>query len=249
MKLLVICLSLMSILWALPVDIEENETYELEKTSVAVITKIDGKAKILSKESIKKHKAKLGEALFEGDILITYAASTVLVELDDSSKVILNESSELSFTNKIHLEQRGGEVYYKIKTRKASKGLEVKTPFSIMGIKGTEFIVGAQGQIALNEGLVAIRSLEMNFELHKQKVMQAYKEFKDEQNRAFEDYKSAGENQTISYVREFDLEAGKVLEFFHKEACQESCEAKVNEKVISQEMLKRFERYKQLLSE
>ena len=251
MKILLVCISLVSMIWAMPVDVEENDTYELEKTSVAVITKIDGKAKILSKDSIKKHKAKLGEALFEGDTLITYAQAKVLVELDDSSKVILNESSELSFMDKDNLKHVSGEVYYKIKSRKASKGLKVETPFSIMGIKGTEFIVDTKGkgQIALNEGLIGIESLHANFELHKQKVMEEYEKFKSEQNTAFEAYKAELTGKTISYVKEFDLEAGKVLDFSEGSDCKEACESKVDENDMSEELTKRFEMYDQMFNE
>ena len=248
MRSFIAWLTLLSLSFAMPIDIEE-EIDILEKKSVAVIVKIEGKAKVLSKKSIKKHKAELGEALFEGDTLITYVDTRVLVELDDCSSVILNESSELSFTDVKNLKQASGEVYYKIKTRKSSQGLKVETPFSIMGIKGTEFIVDARGkgEIALNEGLVGIESLYANFELHKAKVMAEYKRFKDEQNTAFEAYKTELAGETISYVKEFDLEAGKSLHFDDAENCQEACESQVSEKEISEDFKKRFEMYKEMI--
>ncbi|MDF1881452.1 FecR domain-containing protein [Sulfurimonas sp. MAG313] len=249
MKLLILYLSLVSMLFSMPIEKHKNDT--LEKTSVAVITKIDGKAKILSKSSIKKHKAKLGESLFEGDRLITYMQATVLVELYDSSKIIVAPSSELSFLDKNTLKQGQGEVYYKIKTRKASQGLKVETPFSIMGIKGTEFIVDSQGQgqIALKEGLVGIESLYANFELHKKKVMEEYEKFKSEQNSAFEAYKAESNGQIIIYVKAFDLESGKVLNFSQSSECNESCESKVQEIDISDELNRKFAMYEKMLKE
>ncbi len=249
MRHLFMWLMAFSLVFAETVDIEENDTYELEKTSVAVIVKIDGKAKVLSKESIKKHKANQGEALFEGDKLITYKDATVLVELEDSSQVVLNASSELSFVNTRNLKQHSGEIYYKIKSRKATKGLKVETPFSIMGIKGTEFIVDAngKGQIALNEGLVGIESLHANFELHKAKLMEEYEKFVTEQNAAFEAYKAELEGKEISYVKSFDLEAGKVLNFSEADTCKEACESKVSEEVIPEDLIKRFEMYNEML--
>ena len=251
MKLLFLCFSLVSIIWAMPVDIEENEIYELEKKSVGFIIHIEGKAKILSKESIKKHKAKLGEALFEGDMLITYNEAKVLLELDDSSKIILNDNSELTFINENNLKQSAGEIYYKIKKRKASQGLKVETPFSIMGIKGTEFIIDARGkgQIALNEGLVGIESLQENFELHKKKLIQEYEKYKSEQNAGFEAYKAEIEGKTVSYLKSFDLEAGKVINFLGAEVCVKVCEAKVDETLMTEDLHKRFEMYKQMFKE
>ena len=251
MKLFIMCVSLISMMWAMPVDVEENDIYELEKKSVAIVTKIEGKAKILSKDSIKKHNAKLGEALFEGDTLITYTQAKVLVELDDSSKLILNESSELAFVNDAHFKHISGEIYYKIKTRKASQGLRVDTPFSIMGIKGTEFIVDAngKGQIALNEGLVGIESLHENFELHKKRVMEEYEKFKNEQNKAFEAYKAESQGQIIEYVKSFDLQSGKVLNFAQASECTEACGSKVNEVDMSKELTKRFKDYDDMFKE
>ena len=226
-------------------------TVETKGESLATIVKLEGKAKVLSNNSIKKHKAKLGEALFEGDKLITYNASKVLVELDDNSNLILNASSELSFLDRKNLKQTAGEIYYKIKTRKASIGLKVETPFSIMGIKGTEFIVDTKGkgQIALNEGLVGIESLHADFELHKKKVMEAYEKYKSEQNAGFEAYKAQAQGKVISYVKAFDLEAGKVLEFSEADECEKDCEAKVAESEMSEELVKRFEMYAKMIDE
>lgn len=251
MKVVIACFALFLSTWAMAVDIGENDRYELEKRAVALIAQIEGKAKILSKESIKKHKARLGETLFEGDKLITYSGTKVLVELDDSSKLIVNASSELSFIDSRTLSQASGEVYYKIKTRKKSQGLKVKTPFSIMGIKGTEFIVNAngKGQIALNEGIVGIESLHANFELHKKEVMKEYEKFKSEQNTAFEAYKAELSGESVSYVKVFDLEAGKVLSFSESQECVEACESKVHEKEMSESLNKRFEMYNEMFKE
>ncbi len=244
MKLLVIFMGLVSMMSAMDID-----TNTLGQESLAVIVKLDGKAKILSKSDIKKHKATLGEALYAGDTLITYDETKVLLELPDCSNIILNASSEFSFRDTRNLKQLSGEVYYKIKTRQVSQGLKVQTPFSIMGIKGTEFIVDTKGtgQIALNEGLVGIESLNADFELHKKKVMQAFEKFKSEQDAGFEAYKAEAEGKVVSYVKAFDLEAGKVLNFSDAHNCEEKCEAKVDEADISDELSKRFAMYEDML--
>jgi len=244
MKLLIIFFTLLTTMCA-------QTPLNTDRQSIATIVKLEGKAKVLSHSSIKKHKAKLGETLFEGDKLITYSEAKVLVELDDTSKIILNAGSELSFSDRKKLKQVTGEVYYKIQTRKASQGLKVETPFSIMGIKGTEFIVdtNGKGQIALNEGLVGIESLHANFELHKKKVMAEYEKFKSEQNAAFEAYKAEANGKIVSYVKAFDLEAGKVLDFSEAQECEEECESKVAESDMSEDMQKRFEMYAEMINE
>jgi len=248
MKLLMIFFSLTSMMWAMAVDIK-GEASTLEKKSLVVIQKIEGKAKVLSKKSIKKHKAVQGETLYEGDILITYNETKVMVKLQDCSYLILNAGSELSFISASKLKQVSGEVYYKIKTRQASQGLKIETPFSIMGIKGTEFIVDTKGrgQIALNEGLVGIASLHADFELHKQNVMAEYEKFKEEQKSGFEGYKAEAEGKVISYTKAFDLNAGKVLNFSQAQHCEEDCESRVDERDISDELSRRFEMYADMI--
>lgn len=247
MKVLIALFCLISLGSAMTAATQEKSS--VPKGSVAVIVKIEGSAKVLSKESIKKHQAKAGEVLYAGDKLITYAGTKAIVELDDHSNLVLNAGSELAFVDSNTLKQSTGEVYYKINTRPSTQGLKVETPFSIMGIKGTEFIVDSEGegQIALNEGLVGIESLSADFELHKQKVMQEYEKFKEEQNAAFEAYKAEAEGEVITYVKAFDLEAGKVLNFSDAQNCQEECASQVNETEIPQELQKRFEMYQEMI--
>ena len=223
----------------------------LETSLVAHIIKIEGKAKILSKSSIKKHKAKQGEALFKGDKLITYKQSKALVELEDGSHIILNEGAELTFVDKMTVKHEMREAYYKIKKRQSTQGFTVKTPFSIMGIKGTEFIVDTQGNgvVSLNEGRIGIKSWNADFELHKSKLMADYEKFKNEQTSAFEAYKAEFTGKTVSYVKAFDLEAGKTLYFSDADNCKEACESQVNEETISEDFRERFKMYKNMLEE
>ncbi len=248
MRVLIAWLGLISLIGLMPLGAQEKQNLEAERKPLALIVKIDGKAKVLSKKSIKKHTPKPGEALFEGDKLIAYSGTKVLVELKDGSTVILNERSELFFIDAQNLKQSAGEVYYKIEPREALQELKIETPFSIMGIKGTEFIVDAsgKGKIALNEGLIGIESLNADFELHKAKMMAEYEKYKGEQNRAFESYKAECEEESISYLREFDLEAGRVLHFAEAEKCLEACESQVREETMSSQYEERFKMYQEI---
>jgi len=232
--------------FAMPLDTEETP----EKNALAVIVQIDGKAKLLPNESIKKHKAKLGESLQAGDKLITYKDAKVILRLLDNSNIILNESSEITVISETSLEQESGEIYYKIKKRTKSKGLKVKTPFSIIGIKGTEFIVNTanDGQIALNEGLVGIESLRADFELHKKQIMDEFNEYKRKQDKEFAKYKNPTGEEVVSYVKEFDLEASHVLNFGDKSNCDIECESYVTDDMFDEEIEEMFSDYQQMLA-
>jgi len=232
-------------------DLREINGLETEKTQFAIILKIEGKAKVLSAESIKKHKAVIDEALFQGDKLITYADSKVLIELGDKSKLVLNENAELTLVDRETLRQGSGEVYYKIEKRANSQGLKVETPFSIIGIKGTEFIVNSDenGEIALNEGLIGVEALHAAFELHKKKVMADYEAFKNKQMQEFEAYKAQAHEEVVTYVKAFDLQESKMLRFGDASDCEEDCESKVNELDFTDETKRRFKSYQAMTQE
>lgn len=251
MRTLIICLMLFVNSWGMSANLEGNSTGQLNNALVKIV-KIEGKVKVLSASSIKKHTAVIDELLFQGDKLITYADSMVVVSTGDDSTLALNENSELTFVDTQRLEQGSGEVYYNIQKRAHSKGLKIETPFSIIGIKGTEFIVdanGTDGEIALNEGLIGVESLQAEFELHKQKVMAEYEAFKNKQMQEFEAYKAQGQDEIVTYVKAFDLQASKVLRFGDASSCVEECESRVNESDFTDNTVKRFEFYQALTQE
>ncbi len=251
MKSIIIGVILFANLLAMSADLSHENTQLTQKVPFALISKIEGKAKVLPADSIKKHQAVRGEYLFKGDKLISYADSMVLLELADSSKVVLNENAELTFVDRERLRQGSGEIYYRIKKRVSSKGLKVETPFSIIGIKGTEFIVNSaeRGEIALNEGLIGIEALHAEFELHKKKVMSEYEAFKSKQIQEFEAYKAQRYDEVVSYVKTFELEASKSLHFDDARDCEQACESKVSEFDFTAETKKRFEHYQKIVEE
>ncbi|MEA1920361.1 MAG: FecR family protein [Campylobacterota bacterium] len=219
--------------------------------ALATISKVEGKVKLLRMASIKKQKALKGEVLFKGDKLISYTQAKVVLTLTDLSKVIINENTEFIFLNSDNIKQESGEVYYNIKSRHASRGLKVETPFSIIGIKGTEFFIQSSknSQVALNEGTLGIESLQASFELHKEKIMSEFENFKRSQDEAFEIYKQQAQNRVVTYVKQFDLEASKVLNFKDAGNCLEDCESYVSEDTFTDDIQKRFKAYQQMLKE
>ncbi len=232
-------------------DLGKINGESVDKMPYAVIVKIEGRVKVLPADSIKKHNALKDELLFKGDKLITYTDAKVLIELADSSKVVLNEKAELTLVDHENLDQASGEVYYKIKQRSGSQGLSVKTPFSIIGIKGTEFIVDTAqgGEIALNEGLVGVASLHAEFELHKKKMMADYEAFKSKQMQEFEAYKAQANDEVVTYVKTFDLQSNRLLRFGDASDCEAACESKVDEHDFTDETKQRFAYYQEMIEE
>jgi len=246
LRKLLFCIALMGQLFTLQAegDIPKEEVFP-----VATIVKIEGKAKILPVYSIKKHTAKIGEGLLKGDKLITYADTKVLIKLLDDSKIVLNENVEMILSSDSTIAQKSGEVYYKINRRSKRLGLKVETPFSIIGIKGTEFIVNFEnaGQIALNEGLVGVTSPDAAFELYQEQELSDFEKYQREQDEGFEAYKRETEDRIAAYVQSFDLEANKMLTFSSSTNCKEACEKQVVEVEFTKEMMESFRTYQEMI--
>ena len=214
-------------------------------SSLAMITSVEGKAKVLPAHGIKKHQAKVGENLFAGDQLISYRNTKVLITFLDDSKIILNENASLLLESNTRLKHERGEIYYRIVKRSKSRGLQVETPFSIIGIKGTEFIIrfDKEGEISLNEGLIEVRSLGAQFELHQKKSNNKFDTFQQKQDLEFSKYQEQQKQGFTTYVKKFDLHVHKVISFKSAQHCQQNCEKQVIEKSITPDIMKQFKSY------
>ena len=199
------------------------------KVPVAMLQKMDGLIKILPNNSIKKLKAKAQTAIYAGDMVLTYQKSHAVLELTDGSYVVLDERSSIRFYVNA-LEQKSGRVLYDIQKRSAKNALKVKTDFAIIGIKGTTFIVDAQAHapsIALKEGIVEIRSIREDFELHRKQVFAEFEAYKKRENQEFQAYKEQYK-KSVSHVKSFELKQGKVVSFQGKIADENDFNAKSN---------------------
>ncbi len=209
---------------------------------IGVLAKSSGKVKVLKKDSIKKEKVKAGYEVNAGDLLITYKNAHVMIKLLDGSDVVLDKNSQIQFMAENEIHQNKGSVYYNIVKRGKKNSLKIKTEFAIIGIKGTTFIVNDKNEtkgVSLKEGLIGVASLHEEFELHRKKVMDEYARYKAEQEMGFEAFKKSMEEDIITNVKEFDLEAGKSISF--------GANDRVDERAFKEEQEQQFEHFKELM--
>ncbi|NOR58348.1 MAG: iron dicitrate transport regulator FecR, partial [Sulfurimonas sp.] len=135
-----------------------------------------GNVKVKSEGSFKKSKVTKGLEIKKGDLITTSKNANAVIKLLDGSTLVLDSSSTLHFASANMAEQETGKVYYKITSRDAKNALKVKTPFAIIGIKGTTFIVdsGEKSSVKLKEGVVGIQSIKEEFELYRKTVQAEY---------------------------------------------------------------------------
>jgi len=133
--------------------------------------------------------------------------------------LILDEESTVLFASLREAQQTEGKILYKVTSRDATHALKITTPFAIIGIKGTTFIVNAteKPSVSLKEGVIGIESINEQFELYKQRVQQEFDEYKQKQDEEFQKFKNAqnayGDPEQTS---SFDLNAGHRVSFLGK---------------------------------
>lgn len=184
----------------------------------ATINKVKGTAKVQHENSIKKSKLKAGDTLKQGDTLLTYRNAKIVLTMSDKTKIVVNEYAKLQLLSHDEYTQSGGKVFFKVTKRKGGKGLKVKTPFAIIGVKGTQFVVTDSDKdksLSLKEGLVGVDnpSGEKFALLDKEKLDAALGNSAGGEMAEFEQYKKDLMAEFTEYVKSFDLQAGKRLSF------------------------------------
>lgn len=192
--------------------------------SVGNVELIEGSVKVKSEGSFKKSKLTKGVEIKKGDLITTSKKARAVLKLLDGSTLILDASSTLHFTSLNGVEQQEGKIYYKITSRDAKNSLKVKTPFAIIGIKGTTFIVdsGEGASVKLKEGLIGIESIKEEFELYRKAVEKQFEDFMAEQQASFEEYKQVQKPGFVEITKAFDLQAGSTISFDGKKATESS---------------------------
>lgn len=201
---------------------------------------VKGNVKIKSEGSFKKSQVNRGLEVKKGDLITTSKESNAVIKLLDGSTLVLDASSTLHFASADLAEQKEGKVFYKITSRDAKNSLKVKTPFAIIGIKGTTFIVdsGENASVKLKEGVVGIQSIKEEFELCRKAVQAEYNKYLSEQEAAYQKYLNEQNKGVALMTKEFDLQAGNTISFDGK---------KVNESAWTKEDDVEFDRFEKLM--
>jgi len=209
--------------------------------SIGTVEQFKGNVKVKNEGSIRKSKVQCGLEIAAGDLITTSKKSTAKLTLTDGSTLVLDERSSILFISALEAKQSAGKIFYKITSRDAKNSLKVKTPFAIIGVKGTTFIVNATDKpsVSLKEGLIGIQSLKEEFNLYRQKVQEEFENYVSKQQSDFEKYKNEQNKYAVAEpTKEFDMKQGNRISFFGQ---------RVNEDAWSADDDAEFEHFEKLL--
>ncbi len=193
---------------------------------VAKLVAFDGQVSIKpAGRVLKTSPGSLPRPLCAGDEVHTFAGRALVN--DGRTSVAVDQFSVAAFNaaGKSLLNQ--GQALFVVSKRKEEAGVEVKTRLSVIGVKGTRFLVGDKNDkvaVVLDQGQVEITSTQGPVGLYRENAtakpadedFEAYARRKTEAiaagRAAFEQYKTQVQREFVAYVENLTLEAGKELE-------------------------------------
>ena len=173
---------------------------------------------------LKTSPGALPRALCAGDEVHTFAGRALID--DGRTAVAVDQFSVAAFiaAGKSALNQ--GQALFSVSKRKEEAGVEVKTRLSVIGVKGTRFLVSDKNDeltVVLDQGQVGITSTQGPVGLYRENApakpadedFETYARHKTEAiaagQAAFEQYKTQVQREFVAYVENLTLEAGKEL--------------------------------------
>ena len=186
------------------------------------VLKINGEVEIVNAKGEKRLIKKVDEPLNEMDTMVTKKGAHIVVQFNDGALSVLDEKSRLRVEKTSWFSYLGGKVYFSFK-KIFGEPRRVKTRAATIGIRGTTFIISENEKqngetVALKEGLLQIVSTGPAFEVHKEKIIDEFTQFKQQRQQEkqamqseFEQYKQQTRQELVEYRRQFTLQPNRVV--------------------------------------
>ena len=149
-----------------------------QNSSIVILEKTEGKVKYQRDQAIKTKTARAGKKvlLCERDKVITFADGKAKVFSKKQDVFLMDANSALTLNSLDEVQADNGNALFIVEKRQQSHSFKVKTKFSTIGVKGTEFLVAQTdkvNQVSMTEGIVDVSSLGQSFELYEKKQLGA----------------------------------------------------------------------------
>jgi hypothetical protein len=186
------------------------------------VLKVHGEVEVVTENGEKRVIDKVDAPVNEMDTIVTSEGARVVVQFDDGALSVLDEKSRLRVEKTSWFSYLGGKVYFTFK-KVFGETRHVKTNSATIGIRGTTFIISENSEqdgesIALKEGLLQILSTGPAFEIHRQKSLDEFEQYKKESQQSqaalrdeFDRYKQQTKKEFVEYRRDFTLQPNRVI--------------------------------------
>lgn len=145
---------------------------------------------------------------------------------DGRTTLTLDQQSVAAFPAAGSTAMNQGKALFEVRKRGGAEAVAVKTRLSVIGVKGTRFLVGDDAggvSVVLDEGVVDVDSTQGPVGLFREKPVpktpeEEYAEFAKQhhegveaEQKAFDEYKKQTMREFVAYVESLTLQAGKEL--------------------------------------
>jgi len=213
------------------------------------VIKLDGNVHIIDAGGDRHTVEESRFLVREMDTIVTAEGGNAIVSFNDGVLSVLDENSSLLVEKTSWLSHLGGKIYFTYR-KVFGETRQVKTKFATLGIRGTTFIIydddSGQG-VALQEGLLDIKSPAAAFEIHRQQELDEFESFKQQtlqqqqdKRHEFDDYKNQMQREFIEYKKNFTLQPNHVIRFDG---------VRVDETIIDENVNAEFENFEAIAGE
>lgn len=216
-KITILSLSLLScILNTAPVVAAAKSTSDVDH--VGLIDKLDGT--VLHRKDNTTKPTRISDKktqLQVGNQIQTKSRSRAFVKWIDGSKIVLKEKSRLSINDIDYINVDEGRVIFDIAKLKRPKPVRVGVKLSILGIRGTQFVVDStddEFNVYLKEGKVTINSIGEDFKIYKEQIESQMRQFKQELESGAKKYKEDLEKRFEQFKKEIELGQAQLINEF-----------------------------------
>jgi len=185
-----------------------------------LVSKVKGEAYETTKEK-KTILLIVGDKVSIDSTVFTKEKSRIIIKFEKDI-IALNQNSKLFLNEKNIVTQESGSVFYnidpvqsftKVLNKLSPKQFKIKTKTSIIGIRGTDFIVDAntKQKIFLRNGRLNITSVEQEFKIYEKKQLDEFSTYKQKLYKEFDKFIKTQEYEFSEYKKEFILEANNYV--------------------------------------
>lgn len=194
---------------------------------VAQITAFEGQVSVKpAGKVVKKSPGKLPAPLCAGDEVHTFQGKALIVAKQD--KITVDADSVLTLNPNEQVTVGKGQVLFDIQKRQTGRGIQIATRLSVIGVKGTRFLVSDKPEgvaVALDEGVVDVKSTQGKLGLYREEEVKVkvtppltFEQYKQQaadgveaEKKKFEEYKIETQKLFVAYVESITMQAGTEL--------------------------------------
>jgi hypothetical protein len=160
--------------------------------------------------------------LCAGDAVFTFAGQAVIT-LSGGGNVVMDPQTTVRFASDANARLEQGKALFTLQQRGKAQGYSVDTRLSVIGVKGTQFLVqddASELAVVLQRGRVEVASLAGEFEHYRAAALSEFEAYRQREREAFEAYRRQQREEFIGYVKSITLAAGQALAISGAKAVQ-----------------------------